>query len=304
MELDRLQGVVPPAVTPLTAGGDLDGDGLAALIEHFISAEVDGLFMLGSSGEAYVLPDEVRRHAVAEAAACLGERVPLYVGIGDNSLERTLRNAEHAAESGASVLVALSPPYLDYSAAEQASYFRTIADRAPLPVLLYNIPQIVKNPIGERLLGELMAHPNIVGIKDSEANAPKSAVMRTLLQEHPDFRWFEGADALAAQSLLMGAHGLVNGGMNVFPGVYVSLYRAARSGDVPAVRREHQRLMRCLRLLRVDQANSSPFGSFVKTTKYALQVMGICSEHLSFPFEPLSAESKRKVEQFLADLAE
>ena len=130
------------------------------------------------------------------------------------------------------------------------------------------------------------------------------ALVREGLQEHPDFRWFEGADALAAQSLLMGAHGLVNGGMNVFPGVYVSLYRAARSGDVPAVQREHQRLMRCLRLLRVDRAQSSPFGSFVKTTKYALQLMGICSEHLSLPFEPLGAESKRKVEQFLADLAE
>ena len=304
INLNRVHGVVPPVLTPMTAEGGLDGDGLDALIEFLLNAGVHGLFMMGSTGESYVLPDAVREETVARAAATLKGRVPLYVGIGDNSLERTLRNSEHAATTGADVLVALSPPYLNYAASEQERYFREVADRVSLPVLLYNIPQVVKNPLTAPVLERLASHPNIIGIKDSESNAPKSAMMRTMLERHPDFRWFEGNDFLAAQSLAMGAHGIVNGGANLFPRVYLSIYEAARSGDVEALRAAHHELMRCWAVFEVDLPHSTSFGAFVKGAKYGLRVLGICSDHVSFPFEPLSRESKREIERLLRELGE
>lgn len=304
MNLERVKGIVPPAITPLDAKGNLDEKGLEALLERFIKAGVHGIFMMGSSGEAYVLPDAVRTAAVDGAAACLKGRIPLYVGIGDNSLERTLRNGEHAAKAGADVLVLISPPYLDYSEAERVNYFQTVTDRLDLPVLLYNIPQVNGNPVSPAMLRTLAAHPRIIGIKDSESNAPKTAAMREVWEEFPEFRWFEGNDSLSGQSLLMGAHGVVNGGTNLFPSLYVDLYKAAMAGDLPALRASHIRIMHALKVFKIDAPNSSGYGAFVKTTKYGLQLQGVCSEYLSEPFQPLAEESRRKIERHLADFAE
>lgn len=303
--LSRLHGVVPPAVTPLTAEGDLDTEGLTALIEHLLAGGVHGLFMMGTTGEAYVLPDAVRHAAVAHAAKMLRGRVPLYVGIGDSSRARTLANAAQAADVGANVLVLISPPYLDYVEAERVRYFEDLAGRLPLPVMLYSIPQVNKNPVTPAMLLHLVTLPNVVGLKDSSADALTNAQVLTWLRaEHPDFRWFEGMDALSAQSLLLGAHGMVNGGSNVFPRVYVNLWEATQAGDAAAMRVAQGRLMHTLALYGLDRAHSSSFGSFLKCTKYALQVLGIAGEHLSPPFAPLGAETRKSVERLLAELAD
>lgn len=303
--LPRLRGVVPPAVTPLTAEGVLDREGLDALVEHLVAGGVHGLFMMGTTGEAYILPDAVRHEAVARAATALRGRLPLYVGIGDNSWERTLANAAQAADAGADVLVLISPPYLDYAEAERERYFVELAGRLPLPVLLYNIPQVNRNPVTPAMLRRLVDAPNVVGLKDSAGDAlATSHVLAWLRAERPQFRWFEGQDALAAQSLLLGAHGVVNGGTNVFPRVYVELWEASQRGDTAALRAAHGRLVRTLALYGLDRAHSSSFGSYLKCTKHALRVLGIGQGHLSPPFAPLGEESRRAVERLLADLAE
>jgi len=303
--LQRLHGVVPPAVTPLTAKGGLDADGLAALIEYLVKGGVHGLFMMGTTGEAYILPDDVRREAVAWAAEMLRGRLPLYVGIGDSNVERTLANAEHAASVGADVLVLISPPYLDYVEADRIDYLSRMAERLPKPVLLYNIPQVNKNPVTPAMLRQLVNAPNIVGIKDSAGDAmASSGVLAWLRAEHPHFRWFEGQDSLAAQSLAVGAHGIVNGGANVFPRVYVALYDAAQRGDLAALRTAHGQILRAQALFAADRGASSPFGSFLKCSKHALQVLGIGQGHLAHPFAPLDAETRRAVERLLAELAE
>lgn len=302
---EHIGGVVPPAVTPLTAEGALDRAGLERLLEHFIRAGCHGVFMMGTTGEAYVLPEAVRAEAVAHAGAVLDGRLPLYVGVGDSTPERVRRNGEQAAAAGAEVLVLISPPSLSYSESERAAYFLDLAAKLPRPVLLYNIPPVNGNPVTPAMLERLIGAPNIIGLKDSESNAVKSAQVLALLQSRPEaFRWFEGNDNLSAQSLLMGAHGIVNGGANVFPALYVALYEAAQQGDPAAVRAVQARLIRAQRLFEVDVGRSTWFGSFVKTTKYALQVLGICQEHCSFPFQPLGSEARREVERMLADLAE
>jgi len=167
--LPRLKGVVPPAITPLTAQGELDAEGLSALIEHLVGGGVHGVFMMGTTGEAYILPDAVRHAAVRHAAEALQGRVPLYVGIGDSSQERTLANAAQAAEVGADVLVLISPPYLDYVEAERERYFVELAQRLPLPVLLYNIPQVNKNPVTPAMLRRLVSAPNVVASRTAPA---------------------------------------------------------------------------------------------------------------------------------------
>ncbi len=152
------------------------------------------------------------------------------------------------------------------------------------------------------MLGALIAAPNVVGIKDSSGDAAQTSAVLAWLAAYPDFHWFEGNDALAAQSLLLGAHGVVNGGANVFPQLYVALYEAARGGEPAALREAHRRLMRTLPLYGLDLAQSSWFGSYLKCTKHALSLLGIGQGHCAYPFAPLAPETQTAVAELLRTL--
>ncbi|HUJ73681.1 MAG TPA: dihydrodipicolinate synthase family protein, partial [bacterium] len=162
-----LHGIVTPLVTPLTPEGRLDVHGLERLITHVLAGGVHGLFPLGTTGEAYALEPALRQEVVRQTVRIVAGRVPVYVGIGDATVGRTLALGEQAAELGADYLVLISPTYYDYSTDEKAAYFADLSARLPRPVLLYNNPGVTRNPITPSVVAQLLEARNIVGVKDS-----------------------------------------------------------------------------------------------------------------------------------------
>lgn len=299
-----MHGLVPPLVTPLQPDGGLDVPALERLLEHVLTAGVHGVFMLGTTGEAYVLTETLRREVVEATAGILKGRVPLYVGVGDAEPGRVLAHAEAAARAGADFLVLISPAYFDYAPAELAEYFARMAARMPRPVVLYNNPGVTRNPITPEVLQPLFTAPNVVGIKDSTGAADISNRGLAQLARFPHFRWFEGIDTLIAQAVYLGAHGGVAGGANLFPRVYVRLYEAARSGDTVTVRRMQQAVVALQAVYREDAAHSTPVGAYLKGIKHGLHVLGICGKQMTWPFRPLSQASQAGIERVLRQVAE
>ncbi|HEX7928673.1 MAG TPA: dihydrodipicolinate synthase family protein, partial [bacterium] len=187
-------GLVPPLVTPLTPQGKLDVPALERLLDHVLRAGVHGVFMLGTTGEAYPLSESLRRDVVDATARILKGRVPLYVGVGDAEPSRVQAHAEAAAKSGADYIVLISPAYFDYAPAELSTYFAEMSARMPKPVVLYNNPGITRNPITPEVLQPLFTAKNVVGIKDSTGAADISNRGIVQLAKYPHFRWFEGID--------------------------------------------------------------------------------------------------------------
>lgn len=150
-------------VTPLTADGRLDENVLRGLIDALVSA-LDGLFVLGSSGELRWLPDETAIRVARVAVDQTAGRIPVNVGIGDTGLTRTLARAERLADVGADFLVLAAPFY--YHVASTASvidYFETVAERASAPVVLYNIPQNTHLSFAPSAVRTLAAHSTSSG---------------------------------------------------------------------------------------------------------------------------------------------
>jgi len=299
-----MQGLVPPLVTPLKPNGSLDVPGLERVLDHVLRAGVHGVFMLGTTGEAYVLTESVRREIVEVTAAYLKGRVPLYVGVGDAEPSRVQAHAEAAAKAGADYLVLISPAYFDYAPAELSAYFAEMAARMPKPVVLYNNPGVTRNPITPEVLQPLFTAKNVVGIKDSTGAADISNRGITQLAKYPNFRWFEGIDTMIAQAVYMGAHGGVAGGANLFPRVYVRLYEGAKAGNVTEVHKMQQAIVALQAVYREDQGHSTGAGSYLKGIKYGLQVLGICNEDMSWPFQPLSKSSRAGIERILRQVTE
>ncbi|MBV8709041.1 MAG: dihydrodipicolinate synthase family protein, partial [Acidobacteriaceae bacterium] len=136
-----LQGVVPPLVTPLTEDSALDRDGLRSVVNHVLAGDVQGLFLLGSTGEFCSLSTDTRRAVIDEGCTAVAGRVPVVINVSDTCLEESIQLAQYAARAGAAA-VAICPPYY-YSATQLdlVRYASKFAARVEVPVLLYNIPQ-------------------------------------------------------------------------------------------------------------------------------------------------------------------
>lgn len=170
-----LHGVIPPITTPFYADGRVYFKKLEHNVEHYSKTPVAGIVVLGSTGEAVMLSDEERREVLKAARAACAPHKVLIAGTGAESVSETLRFTDHAAELGYDVALIRTPHY--YRAqmlpANILAYYRTVADRSPIPVMVYSVPIFTNYDIPAEVVIELAEHPNIIGIKESGGDVEK-----------------------------------------------------------------------------------------------------------------------------------
>lgn len=294
-----LRGIIPPLVTPMLDENTLDLKGLEHLLNHVIAGGVSGIFILGTSGEAQNLSYAVRKELIRQTCSIVGERVPILVGISDTSFVESISLANKALEYGADALVATPPFYYTPGQAELIQYYGDLADQLPLPLFLYNMPSHVKVMIEPETIVQLSKHKNIIGLKDSSANGVYLQKVMYLLQDRPDFTILVGPEEMTAGMVLMGAHGGVNGGANIYPELYVSLYQAACNKDFKTIAELQPKVMNVsLSLYNIGKYASS----YIKGLKTALNLKGICSDFMPEPFHKFNKAEREFVEQKLAEL--
>jgi 4-hydroxy-tetrahydrodipicolinate synthase len=296
---DVLCGIIPPLVTPLTETGNLDSPAFAGLIERVIAAGAHGLFLLGSTGEFCSLSSRMRETVVRAGCETASGRVPVVVNVSDTSLDESLHLARKAASSGA-VAVAICPPY--YYAITQADlqrYAMKFADRAGLPVFLYNIPQNAGVEFEVETVRRLADHPNIVGLKNSNGRLDYAAGVSRVKTAHPSFSLLVGTEETMMSAMELGADGGVCGGANMFPSLYVELYKCMVEG-----RREEAEHVQKL-IVRVAEAVytvGSASTGYLRGLKGALAYLGVCSDSLAEPLESLNEEEQRELRSRLVEL--
>ncbi|MCD7937214.1 MAG: dihydrodipicolinate synthase family protein [Tannerellaceae bacterium] len=294
-----LRGVIPPAITPMLDNDTLDLAGLENLLERMIKGGVSGVFILGTSGEAQNLSYAVRKELIRNTCRIVNERIQVLVGITDTSFSESLSLATVAADHGADALVAAPPYYYAPGQAELVQYYTHLSRNLPLPLFLYNMPTHVKVVIEPQTVRTLSENPQIVGLKDSSANGVYFQKVIHLLRDHPDFSLLVGPEEMLAQSVLMGAHGGVNGGANLCPELYVALYYAAKSRNFEMISALQSQVMDIsLALYDIGKYASS----YIKGIKTALNLLGICSDYMAEPFHKFETAEREIVRQQLIDL--
>src|SRR5579859_2928748 len=170
-----LHGIFPPITTPFYPDGNVYFKKLEANVERYSRTPVAGIVVLGSTGEAIMLSDQERRDALKSARAAAAPHKVLIAGTGIESAIETLRLTEYAAEIGYDVAMVRTPHYYkkQMQPANLLAFYRTVADRSPLPVIIYNFPQATGYDMSAELVIELAEHPNLIGIKESSGNLEK-----------------------------------------------------------------------------------------------------------------------------------
>jgi dihydrodipicolinate synthase/N-acetylneuraminate lyase len=269
-----LRGMMVALATPLDERGEVDVAGLERILDRAVAAGVTGICPTGSTGEGARLGRR-RRLAVLEAVRA---RVPDTVHVVPAPAPQTADDAveEISAFAAAGADAALIPPpaYYPLGADGVTRWFETVADRAELPIVLYNIPVFTKIAIPAAAVVRLAGHPNVAGVKDSSRDQEGFASM-VHAAAGQDFALLTGTDTLLVASLVMGGHGAIAASANFAPQLGVAICRAVAEGDLERAngfqRRLHDLVLACRR-------GEPPAG-----WKAALELAGLCSGRLAEP---------------------
>jgi len=174
-----LHGIFPPITTPFYPDGKVYFRKLEANVERYSKTPAAGLVVLGSTGEAILLSDDEQREVLRAAREAAAPEKVLIAGTGSESAIETLRLTEYAATLGYDVAMVRTPHYYkaQMKPENMLAFYRTVADRSPLPVVIYNFPPNTGYDIPAEVVIALAEHPNLIGIKESGGDINKVKAM-------------------------------------------------------------------------------------------------------------------------------
>jgi len=236
VKIPWLKGVFPALVTPFDKEENVDEAAFRSLIRHCLS-HVDGLVPCGTTGEFPYLEVEEQKRLV-EIAVEEADGMPVIAGAGASSTREAIQLAQNAQKADASACLVVTPYFLHPSDKGVYQHFYEIAEAVDIPILMYNIPQVVDRYLPRRVIEDLADIPNIVGLKDSSGNLTYTMEILEFAGDRLDV--FIGHDEVVLNALAGGCSGMILASAQVYPEVWQRVYTAVQAGDL-AKARELQR---------------------------------------------------------------
>jgi 4-hydroxy-tetrahydrodipicolinate synthase len=277
-------------ITPVHADFAVDTAAVTRIARRFAACGVSPLLM-GTTGEGNSLSATQGLRLVEAAVAAAGGRIPVYAGLTGCCVSEQLAAAAHYARLGVDVLVATLPAYYALTDAQMTGYYRTLADAVPLPLMLYNIPSTTHLSIPLAVVEQLAAHPNIVGIKDSERDAGRMEACIALAKRTGGFAYFCGWAAQSAASLALGGDGIVPSTGNYVPELFADLYRAATAGNRARADELQQTTDAVARIYQEGRT----LGQSLAALKVMMSTQGLCEPYMLPPLTRLSAADEETI---------
>lgn len=230
--------VLVALVTPFTADGEVDWDGVEKHIDDVINEGADGIVVSGTTGETSTLTDPEKVRLVEVGKSVAAGRAKIITGGGSNETAHAMQLYRASEQAGADGVMIVTPYYNKPTQSGILTHFRLIADATDLPVILYDIPSRTGVPIQYETILRAAKHPNIRAIKDAKGNFAE--VSRVL--NETDLLYFSGDDANVLPHLSIGAAGLVGVTANICARPYRTIIDAVNSGDLAAATEAHKRV--------------------------------------------------------------
>jgi dihydrodipicolinate synthase/N-acetylneuraminate lyase len=291
----KLQGIFPALTSSFDHQGSLYKAKVFHNIEKLNAIALTGYTVCGSTGETPLLSAEERLQLMTWIKEASAPGKTLIAGVGCESVHETVRLANCAAEIGYDAALVLTPFYYKqqmHRPETQALFFRAVADRSKLPVLLYNIPQVTGYHLPAETIAELSHHPNIAGMKDSSGNMEK--MNETLRVVKSGFQILTGSGVGIWDALKIGASGAILAIANALPYACVTIWEAFRTREYEAAEDWQKRI--------IPAAKSIATQHGISGLKYAMDLNGYYGGIPRLPFVPPSEKAKAEIEQVFAGL--
>jgi len=289
-----LSGVFSALITPFAADGSVSLADLKHNLHRYNGTDLAGYVVLGSTGESVLLSREETDGILATAKEAAAPEKKLIAGTGAESTAETIEKTKRAAELGYHAALVKTPHYYKpmYNPEVLIAYYRRVADNAPIPILLYSVPQFTGVALEALEVAALSEHPNIIGIKDSSGSVQR--VAEIIAAARADFQVLVGSASTMYPSLMIGARGAVLALASALPEKCVALYNFARRGQLEQARELQQLLVKASKLI-VSEAG-------IAGVKFVMDQRGYRGGIPRLPLLPLTDEVKKRLIALLAAL--
>lgn len=289
----KLNGIFPPVTTPFDERGDVDYAALSSNISRYNEDGLAGYVALGSNGEVVHLSTEERTRVIETIKRGATSEHTIIAGVNELSTRAAIDAARAAADSGADVVLVITPYYYKGSMTQDAftRHFSDVADRSPLPVLIYNVPANTGVVIDSATIAKLAVHENIIGVKDSAGNM--GAISETIRRSPPSFKVMVGNGGILFPSLMMGATGAVLAIACAAPRACVELYQAVKAGDHQRGRELQNRIAPLSHIVTA--------GLGVPGLKAAMEMLGLAGGPPRAPLVPVSSSERERIKAVIRE---
>jgi 4-hydroxy-tetrahydrodipicolinate synthase len=282
----NFRGSFTALVTPFK-NGSVDEKMFRDLVEWQIAEGTNGLVPVGTTGESPTLSHEEHNQVVDWCVEQAGGRVPVVAGAGSNSTKEAVDLARHAEKAGADAVLVVTPYYNKPTQEGMYQHFKAINDAIGIPILIYNIPPRSVIDMSVDTMKRLYELKNIAGVKDATANMARVSQQRAACGN--DFNQMSGEDITALGFMAHGGHGCISVTSNVAPRLCAEFQAACLRGDFAAA------------LKLQDKLAPLHLNIFVETSpapvKYAMSLIGKCSENVRLPMVPASEMARLAVRE-------
>jgi 4-hydroxy-tetrahydrodipicolinate synthase len=288
----KYQGIIVPAITPLTIDYKLDEGAVEKIFSGFYQYNVSP-FILGTTGEAASLPVEIKKAYTRKAASIKKTNTVLYAGISSDCFNDSVDFAKFCFDNGVDAVASTLPSYYALSESQMKKYFIELADAIKAPVIIYNIPATTHMSIPLELIDELSHHPHIVATKDSERSEERLQKSLALWKDRQDFGHFLGWAARSASALIAGSDGIIPSTGNLVPEIYSAMLKAVDEDD-------HVKAYEMQQLSDVYgdlYQGGKTLGESLWALKVLMKEKGLCEAIVMPPLQPLTTEEATKLKE-------
>jgi 4-hydroxy-tetrahydrodipicolinate synthase len=289
LPIPTFKSSITALITPFK-DGRVDVPAFQKLVEWQIDQGTHGLVPCGTTGESPTLSHEEHRQVIELCIEAAAGRVPVIAGTGSNSTAEAVELTRHAKDAGADGVLVVTPYYNKPTQEGLYLHYTAINDCADIPILIYNIPGRSVIDMSVDIMARLFKLSNIVGVKDATANMARVSQQRAAMGA--DFIQLSGEDATALGFMAHGGVGCISVTANIAPALCAEFQLACLAGNFRLALQLQDRLMPLHEALFVE-SNPGP-------VKYAASKLGLCTAETRLPLAPLTAASRKRVDDALA----
>lgn len=291
--IKEFQGVIPAVLSIFDRNEHLDEQGTRAFIRFLMQFPIGGLYLTGSTGEAFLMQPEERMRQVEIVMDEVAGRLPVVVHVGAMSTRASIQLAEHAQRVRAAGVSSVPPFYFKFQEEQIYGYYRDLATATDLPMIVYNIP--LAGMMSVNMIRRLSEIPQVQGVKYTGTALFEVTQMRDACK--PSFLIYGGCDELGSSNIALGVDGIIGSFYNCIPDLYLRIWDAVKRNDIQAATwMQHQ-------ALQIIQAGLGS-GSMMACLKAWLRAGGIPAGYARRPFTNFTEAEEQQLKQTFLQLDE
>ncbi|MQS97579.1 4-hydroxy-tetrahydrodipicolinate synthase [Companilactobacillus halodurans] len=251
-----VSGIIVAMVTPLDDEQKISYSKTDKLLNKLLSYDINGIFILGTNGEAYSFTEDEKYGFAKHVIDYVGNKTQIFVGTGLNSTSETISFSQKISQLHPDALSVVTPYFVPNTQDELINNFNDLANSVDVPIILYNMPGKTGVNIDPKTVAELSKNPNIVGVKDSSGDIEN---MRGYLKlrNNNNFGVLSGSDSKILELLEAGGDGAIAATANLLTQNDVNIYKYFKDGNIEKAKKNQQNIEPLRKILHTGTTPSS-----------------------------------------------